>query len=189
MRNKEEQMKKKKIWDERMSAFPWTEERVAARMRNNVGYLDYAVVCKEMDEIMKTVPDDEWKHPAGVSVFEYFYNGTRGATSRDYFMDLMERAENSTSGPRDERYALYVASESMWSFFYYKGRVYERNNVIYKAFHDRVKWILEHINDEGKVYCPIGYGLIFTKKLRVHLEQHWDEIECEQNHESTCCFQ
>ena len=118
------------------------------RRRNTNGYLDYALVREEMDELMKyddALQNDFFRHHS--TVFEY------GTHSRDYFLDLCDRIKDSNSGPVKERIALYVVSVGMDSFFFHRGRVFEPSSVIYKAFCDRMSFLaseeydIEHMSD------------------------------------------
>lgn len=119
----------------------------------NEDYLDYKIVSEEISRCMKLAPDERCTKP-GVSVFEEYRNGIHW----NYFSDLMERIRTSTSGPKDERIAMYVACDRTTDFFFHRGRVYEYNSVICESFHKRVREYLENNTIDGSSFPASMYA-------------------------------
>ena len=150
------------------------------------GYLDYAMICKEMDELMKSAPDEG----ATRNIFAYHAtvrrDGVPCSQQRYYFMDVQERVMKSASGPKNERIALYIVCDSMMDKYFYPGcRAEMRNSEQYNTFHDRMKFVLENFDhlDECSWHELFHHGLSLSVDKRHRLERCWSERDHE--HEST----
>ena len=158
------------------------------------GYLDYHIICEEMDELMKSAPSfSEWtRHclPYGGSVFENdvfwrFLIKSGRETTNNYFRDLMKRVEKSTSGPRDERIALYVVSGVMIETdFFHRGRIVEYSGVYYDKFHKYMRSFLNEHKINGDFEFYEGYAEMFENTLLRKWEeksvekQSWSFLSC-----------
>lgn len=146
-------------------------------MTNQEGYLDYKMICEEMDELMKYAP--EARGPCMCpSVFEYpcYYEfcSARGRerAHNNYFEEVMDRVVQSTSGPRDERIALFVVSALMTSNeFFHRGRIEKHSIVYFDIFHKRMhNFLQDHvIGDEF-----ISHEIEAESYERILLEE-WDK--------------
>ena len=164
------------------------------------GYLDYHIICEEMDELMKSAPPlCEWerKHCSeygpfgGGSVFtndtfwQFLIKSGRESTANNYFQDVMKRAEKSTSGPRDERIALYVVSGVMIETdFFHRGRIVEYSGVYYDKFHKYMRSFLNEHKINGDFEFYEGYAEMFENTLLRKWEeksvekQSWSFLSC-----------
>ena len=175
------------------------EGQAGTESRGEEGYLDYKIVCEEMDELMKLAAPEE-PDPPGISVFEPNFacfstrsDVTREAVTRfytdkhsnSYFDDLAKRVVASTSGPREERIALFVVALKIEDrYFFHPSRGYYRNSVYYDAFHELMRKYLA----EGTT------GDFCIDNFRETLFAKWNERDGQKSESASksspiCCIQ